>query len=428
MNLALLIPLGIIGFIRWLSWLIRRVPAALYQAYESDNDEAVSIVTPVYQEDPEIFRQAIESWLANDVQEIICVIDATDVQSQQVASEYPVKIIVTDVPGKRDALRKGWEAATSPIIALVDSDTLWARDVKRQVLKPFADPQVGGVGTRQNVYNPNSMWQHINDMYLDYRYFDEIASQTRVGKAVSCLSGRTAVYRRELLLKISDDFMNERFMGLPCNSGEDKRLTSLTLKAGYRTYMQRTARVWSTFPSQTSMFFKQRLRWSRNTWRSDLRALTSRWMYGHRFLVFTTLDKSIGSFTLLISPIYMGLAVSNTRWDVVVALGVWWWISRAAKHLPHLHRRPIHFFLIPLFVLVSFAVALTKIYALATVRRQRWLTRDVAVVDGELRRTGAAADHVAAGAMASVGAYKRLPAPVIDLSEEMLPTSGMGTR
>jgi cellulose synthase/poly-beta-1,6-N-acetylglucosamine synthase-like glycosyltransferase len=390
MNLAILVPLGIIGFFRWLSWLIRRVPAALYQAYDSDYSALVTVVTPVYQEDPEIFRLAIESWLANDVDEIICVIDVTDEQSQRVAAEYPVKVIITDVPGKRDALRRGWEAATSPIIALVDSDTLWARDVKRQVLKPFADRRIGGVGTRQNVHNPENVWQHINDMYLDYRYFDEIASQTRVGKAVSCLSGRTAVYRRELLVKISDDFMNERFMGLPCNSGEDKRLTSLTLKEGYLTYMQRTARVWSTFPKQTRMFFKQRLRWSRNTWRSDLRALFSGWIYRHKFLAFTTVDKAIGGFTLMISPIFMGFAIANSNWNIAAALGVWWWISRAAKHLPHLHRKPLHFFLIPVFVIVSFLVALTKIYALCTVRRQRWLTRDVAVVDGQLRRTGSA--------------------------------------
>jgi hypothetical protein len=48
--------------------------------------------------------------------------------------------------------------------------------------------------------------------------------------------------------------------------------------------------------------------------------------------------------------------------------------------------------LMPLFILVSFTMALVKIYALLTVRRQRWLTRDVAVIDGELARTGRMAD------------------------------------
>lgn len=389
MSLQLLVPLGLIGLIRWISWLIRRVPAALYRVYESDYDAPVALVTPVYQEDPEIFRAAIESWLANDMDEIICVIDVTDVRSIAIAKEYPVQIIITDVPGKRDALRKGWEAATAPIVALVDSDTLWARDVKQQVLKPFDDPEIGGVGTRQNVYNPENLWQNINDMYLDYRYFDEIASQTRVGEAVSCLSGRTAVYRRDLLLEISDEFMGERFWGRPCNSGEDKRLTSLILERGHKTYMQRNARVWSTFPPDPTTFFKQRLRWSRNTWRSDLRALWRRWIFKHKFLAFTTIDKAVASFTLLIAPTFMVIAIATGAWFVVAALLGWWLISRSAKHLPHLHRKPVHFFLIPAFVLVSFAVAFVKIYALFTIRTQRWLTRDVAVDDeGQIVRTG----------------------------------------
>lgn len=418
MSIALLVPLGVIGFVRWLSWLVRRVPAALYQAYDSSFEAPLAVVTPVYQEDPEIFRAAIESWLANDVDEIICVIDATDIDAQRIAAEYPVRVIVTDVPGKRDALRRGWEATSAPIVALVDSDTLWARDVRREVLKPFADPKIGGVGTRQNVYNPSSVWQHINDMYLDYRYFDEVASQTRVGRAVSCLSGRTAVYRRELLMQISDDFMGETFLGLPCNSGEDKRLTSLTHARGLNTFMQRSARVWSTFPPNMGTFFKQRLRWARNTWRSDLRALGSRWMYRHKFLAFTTIDKAVGGFTLLVSPVFMGFAIAYGNWNVAGVLGGWWWISRAAKHLPHLHRKPSHFFLIPVFVLVSFLVAMTKIYALLTVRRQRWLTRDVAVVDGVLQRTGATASPAPAMAYADV----------VDLREVPTLVSGEGAR
>jgi hypothetical protein len=46
-------------------------------------------------------------------------------------------------------------------------------------------------------------------------------------------------------------------------------------------------------------------------------------------------------------------------------------------------------FVIPPFVLLTFAMALVKIYALMTVRKQRWLTRQVAVVDGQVVRTGA---------------------------------------
>ena len=387
MDLTLYVPLGVLGLVRWVCWLIRRVPAALYRPYRSDYREALTVVTPVYQEDPDVFRAALESWIANDVDEIICVIDVTDVDSQRIAADYPVVVIVTDVPGKRDALRKGWEAAHTPLVALVDSDTLWAGDVAERVCEPFADPRIGGVGTRQNVLNPSSIWQYLNDMYLDYRYFDETAAQTHVGRAVSCLSGRTAVYRRDLLLRHSEHFLSERFLGVQCNSGEDKRLTTLLLHGGHRTYMQRTARVWSTFPANGRTFYKQRLRWSRNTWRSDLRALSKGWVFRYPFLAFTMIDKAVSSFTLLVSPIYMTVAAVRQDWAVCGILGGWWVVSRSAKLLPHLQRRPRDFLLMPVVILVSFSMAVVKIYALLTVRRQRWGTRDVAVIDGELVRT-----------------------------------------
>ena len=405
-NLALFIPLGVLGVLRWASWLIRRIPAVLYEPYGSGHQEPLTVVTPVYQEDPEIFREALRSWLANDIAGVIAVIDSTDTVAVEVAAEFgdAVDVIITDVPGKRDALRLGWERARTPLVALVDSDTLWATDVAIRVSEPFADPTIGGVGTRQNVYNPTSVWQRLNDIYLDFRYADEVAGQSHWGRAVSCLSGRTAVYRRDILLEISEDFMNEKFMGVQANSGEDKRLTMLTLERGYSHYLQQNARVWSTFPSDGSTFFKQRLRWARNTWRSDLRALFGGWVFRHKYLSFTLMDKALSAFTLLVSPIYLGIAIVSGQWLVVGALLVWWLISRTAKYFPHLVRQPRDVLLMPVVIVMSFALALVKIGALLTIRKQKWLTRDVAVVNNKIVRTpgpsrSATPDVSTAGAM-----------------------------
>jgi len=382
------LPIGLLGVARWGTWLIRRIPATMYRPVRNDLSLPITVVVPVYREDPEIFALAIESWLANDVAEVVLVIDASDTACQEVAARYPVAVLVTTVPGKRDALRRGWEVARTPLVALVDSDTIWAGDVARHVCMPFADPRVGGVGTRQNVYNPRGFLQRVNDMYLDYRYFDENAAQTVAGRAVSCLSGRTAVYRRSVLHAIGDDFMAETFLGVPCMSGDDKRLTSLTVMAGYDVVLQRSARVWSTFPGTPGTFFRQRLRWARNTWRSDLRALLiDRWVWRRPFLAFTMVDKAVSSFTLLCAPVFLGLGIARGDWWFVAALLLWWWVSRSVKMLPHLRRRPSSVFLVPPFVLLTFAMALVKVWALLTIRKQRWLTRPVEVVDGVVVRT-----------------------------------------
>jgi hyaluronan synthase len=380
-------PLGILGLIRWGTWLVRRIPAVLYKPVINTHRLPMSIVVPVYQEDPQIFAAAIESWLANDVEEVILVIDASDTVCQEIARRYPVTVVITDVPGKRDALRRGWNAAHTELVALVDSDTIWANDVATEVCKPFADPRIGGVGTRQSVYGSSGFLARITDMFLDHRYFDENASQSLLGKAVSCLSGRTAVYRRELLLEIEDDFMNEQFWGIPSLSGDDKRLTTLILERGHLTYMQRTAEVWSTFPDRWRTFFRQRLRWARNTWRSDLRALSRGWVWRHPFLAYTMIDKGVSSFTLLLGPIVMGVALGTGNWMFAGVLVLWWQISRSAKLAPHIRRRPSSIVFVLPYVVVSWLMALIKIQALLTIRTQAWLTRQVAVEDGEVVRT-----------------------------------------
>jgi hyaluronan synthase len=383
-------PLGILGLIRWSLWLVRRVPAVLYTPIVGDYRLPMSIVVPVYQEDPEIFETAIRSWLDNRVAEIILVIDVTDAACIAIARRYPVTVLLTDVPGKRDALRKGWNAASTELVALVDSDTIWAPDVYAEVCKPFADPRIGGVGTRQNVYRPHGFLARITDMFLDHRYYDENACQSYVGQAVSCLSGRTAIYRRALLMEIQQEFMHETFWGVQCLSGDDKRLTTLILERGHLTYMQRSALVWSTFPTGWKQFRSQRLRWARNTWRSDLRALSRGWSWQHPFLAYTMLDKAVSCFTLLVGPGFLIYSLITERWLFVAVLAIWWQISRSAKLLPHLRRQPSSFFIILGYVAVSWVMALIKIRALLTIRQQRWLTRDVAVEGGAVVRTSAA--------------------------------------
>jgi len=402
-------PLGVLGLFRWACWLIRRVPAVLYRPIVNNYRLSMSIVVPVYQEDPVIFAAAIESWLRNRVHEVILVIDASDARCQEIASRYPVTVLVTDVPGKRDALRKGWNASSTDLVALVDSDTIWADTVAAEVCKPFADARIGGVGTRQSVYGTKGFLARITDMFLDHRYFDENASQSLLGRAVSCLSGRTAVYRRSLLMDIEQEFMHETFWGVPCLSGDDKRLTTLVLERGYLTYMQRTAEVWSTFPNTWRIFFKQRLRWARNTWRSDLRALSRPWVYRHPFLAYTMVDKGLSGFTLLLGPAFMVHSLINQNWIFAAVLAGWWQLSRSAKLLPHLRRRPSSFLFIPGYVFVSWIMAIIKLQALLTIRRQRWLTRQVAVENGQVVRTSGADP---AEAPTTLGSPQGAPVPV----------------
>lgn len=388
---GLLIPIGVVGVVRWLMWLAKRIPALFYRPMENDYTTTATIITPVYNEDPGLFRLALESWIANEPEHIIAVVDVTDTTCMAIAESYPqVEVLPIDIPGKRPALAAGVDRATTDIVVLVDSDVIWEPDVLAKLKMPFADPEIGGVGTRQNMYPSNgqrpTLWERLADIYLDIRYTDEVPATTIVGRAVSCLSGRTAAYRTALLQRLREPFLTETFNGRPCMSGDDKRYTCLVLQRGYKTWNQLNARVYSTFKPDFKGFQKQRIRWSRNSFRSDLRALWQGWVWRHPYLAIMLIDKTVAPFTLLLGPVVLAIAIAVGKWELVLALLLWWLVSRTVKIGTHLQRRPADWLILPIFIGMTYYMSLVKAYALFTINEHKWLTRPVAVVNGQVVR------------------------------------------
>lgn len=383
-----LLPLGLFGLIRWLFWLGRRIPAIYYRPMDGSFSTTSTVITPVYNEDPEVFEAAVLSWLRNKPTRIIAVIDVSDVACKAVAERYPIDVVMTDIPGKRPALAQGIAAATTEIVILTDSDTIWADDVLHRVMQPFAVPRIAGVGTRQMVLRRDTLWQRLADMYLSMRYDDEVPAQTVMGRAVSCLSGRTAAYRRAVLAPLLGEFLDERFMGQLAISGEDKRLTSLVLREGHDTYLQSDAIVWSTFPPDLRTALNQRTRWSRNSYRSDLRAMWEGWLWRRKYLSVMLVDRLISPFALLVSGGFFLGAVFFGNWVVALLIGAWWVLSRAIRVGPHLRRRPEDLVILPAFIAFTFLMAFVKIYAMCTMHVHKWTTRPVEVVDDKVVYSG----------------------------------------
>lgn len=383
-QLLIYAPLGIIGIWRWGVWLWQKIFQFFYRPLVPNPDwhpPTFSIVTPVYNEDPVLFRAVLESWMQNRPDEIIAVIDATDIACIDVfrafASRYPgAKLIITDEPGKRSALGKGSVMALGQIIALVDSDTIWDRNIKNTLLAPFINPKVGGVSPRQAVLNANTLAKKLFSIRLDLRYLHELRYLAVMGDALTCLSGRTAVYRREALLPIIDQMVHETFWGVPCVSGEDKRLTFLVLKSGWKLRYQQNAVVRTPGSTDLSTFFLQSLRWGRNSWRTDLETLGHSFIWLREpFFAYHLIDRFIQPFTLLLGPIYLGIALSLGHYIVASILVSWWMISRTIRIFPHLRRSPLDIFFVPFYVASQYPLAILKIYALFTMNYQGWITR-----------------------------------------------------
>ena len=73
-----LIPLGFIGIWRWSIWITKKAVGFFYKPKKAGYRTSVSVITPVYNEDPKTFKRAVESWMKNEPDEIIAVIYYTD--------------------------------------------------------------------------------------------------------------------------------------------------------------------------------------------------------------------------------------------------------------------------------------------------------------------------------------------------------------
>ncbi|MER3386195.1 MAG: glycosyltransferase [Microcella pacifica] len=393
-TLAPYFPIAIAGSIVWGLWIYRSLLSSRVRPIESDFRTTTSVIVPSFHEDPRILMDCLETWRAQDPTEIIIVLDVADVEAYDaivMLDDARVRPILFEHAGKRSALGAGIRLATSEILVLVDSDTAWTPGLLENVQKPFVDPAVGGVSTQQNVHQrTSSIWRRVADWLVNLRYYNYVPAMGAAG-AVPCISGRTAVYRASAVHPVLEQLENEFFLGRRCISGDDGRLTWLVLASGYRTVHQRSARAISMFPSTLSAFVKQRIRWSRNSYRCYLTAIAKGWLWRVPFVTQVTV------LQILLTPVTMGFTIAYialSRLDFttigVVAVVLWVLLGRGIRGISHLRRHPQEILLLPVVVLVVIGIALPiKLYAFVTMNKQGWLTRHADSIggDGQTART-----------------------------------------
>ena len=74
------------------------------------------------------------------------------------------------------------------------------------------------------------------------------------------------------------------------------------MRQGWRTAYQGTARAWTVFPNTFRGFVKQRIRWSRNSYRCYFRAMARGWLW-QRSVVITCPDvNQLGEYLVATRP------------------------------------------------------------------------------------------------------------------------------
>lgn len=314
-------------------------------------DEATQVIVPTV--DPgDWFMEAARTWLANNPREIIIVTeesirhtlerlaleidgpfvdpDERDGDTSSHSSSYNrtlagasgstvyppsplpphkrgrIRVIAVPQANKRIQMSAGIQAAKTDIIVFADDDALWPTSFLPNLLAPFEDASVGGVGTSQVVRpcagadSRYTIWETLAAMRLSIRNI-EIAAAQHIDGGCPCISGRTSAYRSLILRDpaflhgFTHDYWRGKYL---LNSGDDKFLTRWMVSHGWGTYVQccDEAEIRSTMKPDWR-FLRQVLRWTRNTWRSDLRSIfVERYIWTrHPYVAYTMIDKFLKS-------------------------------------------------------------------------------------------------------------------------------------
>jgi cellulose synthase/poly-beta-1,6-N-acetylglucosamine synthase-like glycosyltransferase len=369
----------------WLLWAAKALTARRYRAATAaPGTLATSVIVPVYNEAEALFRRVLASVVANRPAELIAVVDGGDPELAAVAAEYCDRVLRIPKAGKRAAIAAGLRASdpATEIVIVLDSDTVWTRGALAEMLRPFADPRVGGVTPRQAIFDAaTNPVRRLANWMEDIRYHLTVPAQSVFGQ-VGCLAGRTIAYRRTAFEPAVERLVSQTVLGVPQHVGDDRVLTSALLRAGWRTVYQSSALVETDAPSDWRTFWRQQLRWARSSQRETLLSLGWLWRRPVAFASFVTdIVTPFALFAVAGLAVAHGLQPQGGAPGLPLALELplgylGMLASIGARQAGHVRRFPRDLARLPLFVLqITFVLVPIRLVAFATMFHQGWATR-----------------------------------------------------
>ena len=246
-------------------WIQRTVHSCINQDYPVDKLEVI------------VVDDCSNDNSAARVREVITQLKAADTSDNAYRVSERIRFLQQPKNmGKRDAMARGARESKHELLVFVDSDSFLDPFAVRNIVQPFKDKEMGGVSGRTDVANTytNALTKMQAVRYsIAFRimkaaegYFD----------AATCLSGPLSCYRKDLVLRYMDAWLNQTFLGQKATFGDDRSMTNFILRYNRTTY-QDTAVCMTIVPRSYRVFLRQQMRWKRSWLRESL--IASRYMW-----------------------------------------------------------------------------------------------------------------------------------------------------
>jgi cellulose synthase/poly-beta-1,6-N-acetylglucosamine synthase-like glycosyltransferase len=244
---------AIVGFPALL-WLRATFAPRPWRPSPQQESPKISVVIAAYNEARDIGAR-IDNLLVQDYPadrlEIIIASDGSDDGTNEIVSGYStrgVRLLALPRQGKAITLNCGAAAAKSDVIVFSDANTHFPEGALRALVRPFADPEVGGVAGNQ-IYLRSNRSSSTADGERIYWGFDQWLKslQSRAGSVTSA-TGAIYAIRRELYDPAPSDAMDDFFV------------STGVIQHGYRLVYAEDAHAFEPVAESEGVEFSRKLR------------------------------------------------------------------------------------------------------------------------------------------------------------------------
>ncbi|KAF9195205.1 hyaluronan synthase [Haplosporangium sp. Z 11] len=139
--------------------------------------------------------------------------------------------------GKRSAMYTGFAALLQQgieTVVVTDSDTYLDPSICKELVFVLAELPVIGTATGDvRIYNTGTWVSFLSSLRYWFTFNLERGAQS-YHSTINCVSGPLGIYRMSIITDIMDNWVQQSFLGVLCTHGDDRHLTNLVLREGYK--------------------------------------------------------------------------------------------------------------------------------------------------------------------------------------------------
>jgi hyaluronan synthase len=173
--------------------------------------------------------------------------------------------------GKRHALYRGFKLGAGEVFVTIDSDSLIYVNTLRNLVSPFVvDKKCGAVAGNVKIQNAkDAIIPKMLNVSFAFSFGFIRAAQGQM-KSVLCTPGALSAYRKAAVMDCLEEWIDQTFLGVKTDIGEDRAMTNMILKQGYNTLFQSNAHVATNIPETYGVLRKMFTRWERSNVRENI--------------------------------------------------------------------------------------------------------------------------------------------------------------